>query len=123
MSHKSEAHETPSAVQYLNPATLNVNPAFSQVVTINGPVRTVYIGGQNAITPDRQIIGKGDLKAQVVQVMKNLELALEAGGAGLEHVIKWTIYAVQGQSPQAAFEAAGPFLQKMPQRPLISVIF
>jgi hypothetical protein len=29
---------------------------------------------------------------------------LEAGGAKLDHVVKWNVHVVQGQSPMPAFE-------------------
>ncbi|MGE0540297.1 MAG: RidA family protein [Dehalococcoidia bacterium] len=86
-----------SQVQHLNPQGLHQNPAFSQVVTVSGAVRTVYVGGQNAVDASGSVVGKGDIAAQTEQVFRNLEIALAAGGASLEHVIKWTIYIVQGQ--------------------------
>ena len=37
-------------VTRLNPEGLHHNPAFSQAIVIEGPVRTIYVGGQNAVT-------------------------------------------------------------------------
>ena len=67
-------------VEYINPDGLNKNPAFSNVIAVSGNAKTVYVGGQDAVDASGQIVGKGDLKAQVEQVLKNLEIALEAGG-------------------------------------------
>jgi hypothetical protein len=39
-------------VRHLNPDQLFKNPAFTQVVSISGSVRTVYVGGQNAVSLD-----------------------------------------------------------------------
>ncbi len=91
-------------MQHLNPDTLNRNPAFTNVVVVTGPVKTIYVGGQDAVDAAGQIVGKGDIRAQAEQVFKNLQAALEAAGASLEHVIKWNILIVQGQSLQAGFE-------------------
>jgi len=91
------------SVQHLNPNGLHKNPAFSQAVVVEGQVRTFYIGGQNAVDSAGQVVGKGDLGVQTEQIFKNVEIALAAGGAGLEHIIKWSIYVVQGQSLQPAF--------------------
>ena len=74
-------------VQHLNPETLHHNPAFSQAVAVTGAVKTVYIGGQNAVDAAGTIVGQGDIGAQTEQVMQNLQAALKAGGASLEHVI------------------------------------
>ncbi|RPJ25354.1 MAG: RidA family protein, partial [Chloroflexi bacterium] len=35
-------------VKYISPDGLPKNPAFSNVVTVTGPVKTVYVGGQDA---------------------------------------------------------------------------
>ncbi len=110
-------------VEYLNPPELNNNPAFTNVVTVSGSVKTIYVGGQDSIDGNHQIVGKGDLRAQVEQVLKNLEIALAAGGATLAHVVKWNVYVVQGQSLQegyAAFQAAAKY---QPTPPAISMMF
>ena len=80
------------SVQHLNPDSLHKNPAYSQAVVVTGNVRTVYVGGQNAVNAAGEIVGKGDIKAQTEQVLRNVEAALAAGGARLEHVIKWNVY-------------------------------
>jgi enamine deaminase RidA (YjgF/YER057c/UK114 family) len=70
-------------VQYLNPEALHKNPAFTNVVVVTGPAKTVYVGGQDAVDASGNILGKGDLKAQTDQVLKNIQAALAAGGACL----------------------------------------
>jgi enamine deaminase RidA (YjgF/YER057c/UK114 family) len=110
-------------VQHINPDTLNRNPAFTNVVVTSGPVRTIYVGGQDAVDASGAIVGKGDLKAQTEQVFRNLQTALAAGGAQLEHVIKWNLYVVQGQSLQAGFEVFQRIWGKRPNPPAISFMF
>jgi enamine deaminase RidA (YjgF/YER057c/UK114 family) len=111
------------SVEYINPEALNTNPAFTNVVVVSGNVKTVYVGGQDSINAEHQIVGKGDLKAQVEQVLKNLEIALEAGGAKLEHVIKWNLYVLEGQDLRAGFAAFQAFAGKQPKPPAISMVF
>ena len=94
----------PDSVEHLNPDGLPKNPAFTNVVAVSGAVKTVYVGGQDAVDASGAIVGQGDLRAQTEQIFKNLGAALAAAGAGLEHVIKWNIYVVQGQPLQAGFE-------------------
>jgi enamine deaminase RidA (YjgF/YER057c/UK114 family) len=94
---------TPPLVQRLNPDTLAKSPAYSQLVVVDGPARMIYVGGQNAVDTQGQLVGKGDLAAQTTQVLNNVEAALTAGGAGIEDVVKWNIYIVQGQSVEQAF--------------------
>jgi enamine deaminase RidA (YjgF/YER057c/UK114 family) len=89
-------------VTHLNPAGLHRHPFFSQGVVVEGSVRTVYVGGQNAMTEDGQVVGVGDLGAQTEQVFQNLKTLLAASDATLHDIVKWTIFAVQGQDVRPA---------------------
>jgi enamine deaminase RidA (YjgF/YER057c/UK114 family) len=93
-----------AVVQHLNPEGLHKNPAWSNVVTVSGRAKTIYVGGQDAMDPSGQIVGKGDIAAQTEQVFRNLETALRAAGARLEHVIKWNLFVLAGQPLQPGFE-------------------
>ena len=110
-------------VQYLNPDGLSKNLAFSNVITVTGPVRTIYIGGQDSVDASGTIIGKGDIKLQTEQVLKNLQTALRAVDARLEHIIKWNLYVVEGQSLQAGFEAFQQVWGHRPNPPAITMAF
>jgi enamine deaminase RidA (YjgF/YER057c/UK114 family) len=123
MSLQPEKSNVPGQVQYLNPATLNKNPAFSNVVVVSGSVKTVYVGGQDAVDASGQIVGKGDLKAQTEQIFENIQAALAAGGARLEHVVKWNVYVVQGQSLQPGLEVFQRVWGRRPNPPAISGLF
>ena len=110
-------------VEYVNPSALNKNPAFTNVIVVTGSVKTVYVGGQDAVDASGAIIGKGDLKAQTEQVLKNLQLALAAGGAQFEHIIKWNLYIVQGQPLRAGFEAFQRIWGNRPNPPAITAVY
>lgn len=110
-------------VQHQNPDTLHKNPAFTNVIVVTGSVKTVYIGGQNALDESGTIIGKGDFKAQTEQVLKNIQTALSAAGAQLEHVIKWNMYIVQGQPLQVGFEVFQQVWGNRPNPPAITMAF
>jgi len=110
-------------VQCINPDSLSKNPAFTNVISITGNVKTVYIGGQDALDASGTIVGKGNIKQQTEQVFSNLQAALKAGGAELENVIKWNIYIVQGQPIQPAFEVFRNVWGRRPNPPAITVMF
>ena len=114
---------THGQVQHINPDDLSKNPAFTNVIVASGQMKTVYIGGQDAIDASGIIIGKGDIKQQTEQVLKNLQSALKAGGADVEHVIKWNIYVVQGQPIQPAFEVFQRVWGRRPNPPAITMVF
>jgi enamine deaminase RidA (YjgF/YER057c/UK114 family) len=110
-------------VQHLNPVGLHKNPAYTQVVVVNGNATTIYVGGQNAVDASGNIVGKGDIRAQTERALKNLEIALRAGGAELQHVAKWNVYILHGQSAQAGFEAFQKVWGQRPNPPVITGIF
>jgi enamine deaminase RidA (YjgF/YER057c/UK114 family) len=114
---------TQHEVTYLSPDGLSKNPAYSQLVVTKGPMKTIYIGGQNSTNKDRQIVGKGDIKAQAVQTLNNLKIALAAGDASLNNVIKWNVYIVAGQDSRVAFEALQEDLKKMSHPPIITGVY
>jgi enamine deaminase RidA (YjgF/YER057c/UK114 family) len=107
-------------VELLCPDGLVRNPAFSHVAVVSGPVRTIYIGGQDAITPAGEIVGKGDLGAQTEQILANVKTALAAAGAGPEHVIKWNVLVVEGQDFREGYAAFQRVWGDRPNPPLIT---
>jgi enamine deaminase RidA (YjgF/YER057c/UK114 family) len=123
MTKQSKSKNVRGEVNYINPDDLPKNPAFTNVVTVTGPVKTIYIGGQDAVDSSGAIIGKGDLKAQTEQILKNIQVALSAAGARPEHVIKWTIYVLQGQSVQEGYAAFQSVWGNLPNPPVITVVF
>ncbi|HEX2908104.1 MAG TPA: RidA family protein [Phototrophicaceae bacterium] len=106
----------------LNPDTLPKNPAFSQVAVIHPAATLVFVGGQNAVNTQGEIVGH-DLASQMEQAIKNLIAALAAAGATLKDVFKVTIYVVAGQSLQAGFAAVQPLWDIRAHPPTISGIF
>jgi enamine deaminase RidA (YjgF/YER057c/UK114 family) len=110
-------------VQHLNPTGLHKNPAYTHAVVVSGNATTIYVGGQNAVDASGNIVGKGDLRAQTEKALQNIETALTAGGAGIQHVVKWNVYILHGQSAQAGFEAFQKVWGQRPNPPAISGIF
>ncbi len=80
---------------YINPNELfpSLQYGFSQIVTTTA-AKTVYLSGQVAWDADQQIVGPGDLKAQVWQVFRNIELAMHTAGGSLDDVVSLRIYIV-----------------------------
>ncbi|RPD42793.1 RidA family protein [Chitinophaga barathri] len=111
-----------NAIQHINPGGMLQSPAFSQVIVTEGSGKTIYIGGQNAVNAKGETVGKGDIKTQTEQVMKNILTALAAADVTLDQVVKLTICLVQGNDPAEAFAAAQPFMSKAAAPPVITVI-
>lgn len=111
-------------VQYIDPDELPKNPAYTNVIVVSGSVKTIYIGAQGAFDASTgTIVGKGDIGAQSLQVMKNIQAALAAAGAGLEHIVKWNIYLTQGQPLQPGVEAFQRVWGNRPNPPINTVMY
>jgi 2-iminobutanoate/2-iminopropanoate deaminase len=64
---------------------------YSHVVVVEGR-RTIFIAGQLARDRQGNVVGKGDMRAQIRQVGENLKAALAAAGASLNDLVKTTTY-------------------------------
>jgi enamine deaminase RidA (YjgF/YER057c/UK114 family) len=80
--------------KYLNPPTLLQPRGYTQVVTVEGGGKMVFISGQVAVDRDGKLVGPGDLKTQIRQAASNLKLALEAAGATGVDIVKTNTYIV-----------------------------
>jgi len=81
--------------RHLNPPAIPAPRGYSHVVETKGPSRTIYLAGQLGMTADGKFAGApGDFRAQAVQCFENIKAALEAVGAGFEHVVKVNNYLI-----------------------------
>ena len=110
----------PGRVEFLDPDGLTRNPAFSNVAVVSGSVRTIYIGGQDAVDAAGNIVGVGDLAAQTEQVLRNLQTALAAADARPEHVVKWNVFLVEGQDFATGYAAFQRVWGDQPHPPVIT---
>ena len=85
--------------QFLNPPTLGPTNGWTHVVTHTAG-KTIYVSGQVSVNERGEVVGKGDLRAQVVQTFENLKHALAAAGATFRDVVKCNTYVV-GLKPES----------------------
>jgi enamine deaminase RidA (YjgF/YER057c/UK114 family) len=93
--------QTPSNLRFSNPSGMSKPAAYSHVVEVNGPHRTVYLAGQTGVDASSKV-AEG-FRAQAVQVMENIKTALASVGGGFEHVVKLTSYLTNLEADGAVF--------------------
>ena len=84
-------------VERFQPAGMDIRmqdgkAAYSHVVTVTGTGKLVFIAGQLARDAGGNIVGPGDMRAQLEQTFKNLDLCLKAAGATWADVVKTNTY-------------------------------
>ena len=83
--------------QNIQPDTLakrvvNGNVLYSHVVVVEAARKTIFVAGQLARDAKGEVVGKGDMRAQIRQTGENIKAALEAAGASLADIVKTNTY-------------------------------
>jgi enamine deaminase RidA (YjgF/YER057c/UK114 family) len=60
----------------------------SVVISLSGGGRQVLVGAQTAVDQQGNVVGKGDMRAQIEQIGKNIQACLAAAGASTSGIIK-----------------------------------
>jgi 2-iminobutanoate/2-iminopropanoate deaminase len=64
---------------------------YSHVVVVEAK-KTIFVSGQLARDASGEVVGKGDMRAQIRQTGENIKAALTAAGASLNDIVKTNTY-------------------------------
>ena len=77
------------SIERINPKGMTQPTNYSHLVKVDN---LMFIAGQVALDGDGNIVGEGDMSAQVRQVLENLQTVLASQGADFSNVVKVNIF-------------------------------
>lgn len=90
--------------EIVNPGTWQDRYGFVQANVVGDARRTVYCAGQTAVDADGDPLHPGDMVAQLMQALDNLETVLGQSGMGLADVVRLNYFVTDVDAFFAAHE-------------------
>jgi enamine deaminase RidA (YjgF/YER057c/UK114 family) len=101
-----ERHQSVPGLQRVQ---VNGRDVFS-AVTASRRGKMIFVAGQLAMNEKGEIVGRGDMRAQLRQVCENVKSALAAFGATLDDLVQTSTFITSWEKFREAFDVRHEYL-------------
>lgn len=101
----------PQQIQRINPEGMTQPTGYHHVIRVDN---VLFLAGQVALDSDGNVVGKGDMKAQVQKVLENMQTVLASQGADFSNVVKVNIFTTDIPAFRDAAEIRAKFFEGHP---------